>query len=73
MNIKMIVTDLDGTLLRTDKTISDYMASVFNRCPKAGIKITFATARPVMAVTKWLNINIKSDACIYHNGAVLEI
>lgn len=70
---KMIVTDLDGTLLRTDKTISDYTASVFGRCRDKGIKIVFATARPVRAVIKWLSINIKSDACIYHNGAVIKI
>ena len=73
MNVKMIVTDLDGTLLRTDKTISDYTASVFNHCQKSGIKVVFATARPIRAVTKWLDINIKSDACIYHNGAVVKI
>ena len=30
-------TDLDGTLLRRDKTISDYTASVFYRCRKAGL------------------------------------
>jgi Cof subfamily protein (haloacid dehalogenase superfamily) len=73
MNIKMIVTDLDGTLLRHDKTISEYTASVFYQCRKAGIKIIFATARPVRAVGKWLNIDLQSDACIYHNGAVIKI
>jgi len=73
MPIKMIVTDLDNTLLSRDKTISEYTASVFSRCRNAGIKIVFATARPVRAVTKWLNIDIQSDACIYHNGAVVKI
>jgi hydroxymethylpyrimidine pyrophosphatase-like HAD family hydrolase len=57
MDIKMIVTDLDGTLLRSDKTISGYTASIFKRCRDKGIKIVFATARPVRAVKKWLNIN----------------
>ena len=28
MNVKMIVTDLDGTLLREDKTISDRTRTV---------------------------------------------
>jgi HAD superfamily hydrolase (TIGR01484 family) len=74
MNIKMIVTDLDGTLLRRDKTVSGYTASVFNRCRDTGIKIVFATARPVRAVTKkWMDIDIQNDACIYHNGAVIKI
>jgi len=44
-NIKMIVTDLDGTLLQTDKTISEYTKSVFIRCRENGIKTVFATAR----------------------------
>lgn len=73
MPIKMIVTDLDNTLLRRDKTVSKYTESVFSRCRNADIKIVFATARPVRAVTKWLNIDIQSDACIYHNGAVSHI
>ncbi len=71
--VKMIVTDLDNTLLRRDKTVSEYTASIFCRCHDAGIKIVFATARPVRAVKRWLNINIENDACVYHNGAVIEI
>jgi len=43
--IKMIVTDLDGTLLRTDKTISEYTQAVFIRCRESGFKTVFATAR----------------------------
>jgi len=45
MNIKMIVTDLDGTFLREDKTVSNYTKSVFARCREAGIKIAYATGR----------------------------
>ena len=37
MPTKMIVTDLDGSLLRTDKTISGYTASVFHRCREKGV------------------------------------
>ncbi len=43
--IKLIVTDLDGTLLRDDKTISDYTKSVLQKCRNAGIKVAYATAR----------------------------
>jgi len=70
---KMIVTDLDNTLLRRDKTVSDYTSSVFKRCSDAGIKVVFATARPVRAV-KWLeHMNINYDAGAFHNGAVIHI
>ena len=41
----MIVADLDGTLLRTDKTISDYTKNVLNQCRKSGIKVIYATGR----------------------------
>lgn len=45
MKIKMIVTDLDGTLLRTEKIISDYTKNILTQCRKSGIKTTYATAR----------------------------
>ena len=43
--IKMLVTDLDNTLLRTDKTISDYAAQVLEKCRENG-------------VAKWIEHNI---------------
>lgn len=45
MNIKMIVTDLDGTLLREDKTISKRTIYALEKCREKGIKILYATAR----------------------------
>jgi len=43
--IKMIVTDLDGTLLRTDKTISNRTKAAFALCKEKGIKLAYATGR----------------------------
>ena len=43
MPVRMLVTDLDNTLLRSDKSISDYTASVFQRCRERGMVIVFAT------------------------------
>jgi len=40
----MIITDLDNTLLRNDKTISEYTAAVLKKCQANGIKVAFATA-----------------------------
>jgi len=70
MPIKMIVTDLDRTLLRTDKTISDYTENVLNHCRQKGIKIVFATARPKRTVKHFIE-QIPSDALILHNGAAI--
>jgi len=70
-NIKMIVTDLDRTLLgANDKIISEYSANVFKKCIAKGIKVVFATARPKRVTTQFLEY-IPADAIILHNGALI--
>ena len=71
MNIKMTITDLDSTLLRADKTISDYTAGVLHRLRDKGIKLVFATARPMRTVKQFLG-DFATDAIILHNGAVIH-
>jgi len=67
-NIRMIVTDLDGTLLRNDKTISDYTRSVLLKCREKAIKVVFATGRPERA-TRYLNLTDAVSCVIADNGA----
>jgi hydroxymethylpyrimidine pyrophosphatase-like HAD family hydrolase len=43
--IKMIVTDLDGTLLRDDKAVSERNRVALFRCRELDIKVVFATGR----------------------------
>lgn len=45
MPIKLVVTDLDNTLLRRDKTVSDYTVTVFERLRERRVLVAFATAR----------------------------
>jgi len=45
LKIKMLVFDLDDTLLRSDKTISEYTISVLKKCRDSGIKVIYATGR----------------------------
>ncbi|MCL2126489.1 MAG: HAD family hydrolase [Oscillospiraceae bacterium] len=62
----MIVIDLDDTLLRRDKTVTDYSKDVLRRCRKIGIKTAIATGRghpEVVAPTELF------DAIIANNGA----
>lgn len=70
MPIKMIVTDLDNTLLRTDKTVSSYSLSVFIRLREKGIMTAFATARYFRTVEEWLipAIGFRPDIVISLNG-----
>ena len=69
-NTKMIVTDLDNTLLRKDKTISEYTKFVFEKCRKAGLLTVFATARPERATRQW-QFDRSSCYVIANNGATI--
>jgi len=69
-DIRMVVTDLDGTLLRSDKTVSQYTRLVLRRLREKGIKLVAATARPMRAGEDMLPGIVFSDG-IYHNGAVI--
>src|SRR5688572_1313537 len=42
---KLIATDLDGTVVRSDETVSAYTHSVLARVKAAGIRIVGATGR----------------------------
>jgi len=72
MNIKMIVTDLDHTLLRRDKTISKYTVDILKRIRKHGVLLAFATARDFRFVTEFITPmnNIEPDIIIADNGAL---
>lgn len=47
----MIVFDLDGTLLQTNKTISMYTQEILRKYQEAGLKIVYATGRGNSAET----------------------
>ncbi|MDR1589825.1 MAG: Cof-type HAD-IIB family hydrolase [Oscillospiraceae bacterium] len=70
--IKLIVTDLDNTLLRRDKTISGYTVDVFRRVRERGIMAAFATARDFRFVTEHISprFGIVPDIVIADNGAL---
>lgn len=65
----LYVSDLDGTLLRSDETISDYTCSVINKLTQSGMLFSYATARSYVTakkVTKGLDAKIP---LIVYNGA----
>jgi len=70
MKIKMIVTDLDRTLLKDDKTVSNYTLHVLEKLRERGIPFVIATARPIRTVREPLGF-LRFDAAVYHNGAVI--
>jgi hypothetical protein len=45
MPIRLIAADLDGTLLRDDKTVSERTKTALAACRERGVKVIFATGR----------------------------
>lgn len=72
MNVKMIVTDLDGTLLRSDKTVSERTLRAFEKCRASGIIIGAATARSKYSARKYLGL-LKPDFIISNGGGLADI
>ena len=69
MPVKMIVTDLDGTLLRSDLTVSERSAAALKRCREKNIKVVCATGRGGTA-SKIAPVEL-FDGRIVNNGAVI--
>lgn len=71
MTVKMIALDLDDTLLRGDKSISEYTLSVLERCRQKGIKIAIATARSESASKRCID-EINPDIVISSAGSLVR-
>jgi Cof subfamily protein (haloacid dehalogenase superfamily) len=68
--IKMIVMDLDGTILTDDKNISNYTCSILEKCKIDGMKIVIATARSEKSAKRCIDL-IKPDIMILNGGALV--
>ncbi|MFC5801247.1 Cof-type HAD-IIB family hydrolase [Streptomyces formicae] len=51
-NVRLIATDLDGTLLRDDKSVSDRTVAALAAAEEAGIEVFFVTGRPA----RWMDV-----------------
>ncbi|WHY31437.1 HAD family hydrolase [Bacillus wiedmannii] len=68
---KIIISDLDGTLLRSDKTISEKSINILRECKNNGDELIFATARPPRAIKQYIPNVLKSEIIICYNGALV--
>lgn len=68
---RLIATDLDGTLLRSDGTVSPYTRSVLAAVEGLGVPVVFVTGRPLRWMDSlWEHVGELGRA-IVSNGAVL--
>jgi hypothetical protein len=69
--IKLVATDLDGTLLRSDDTVSDRTRAALKAATAAGLLVVFVTGRP----PRWLDDVVDETGhvgvAVGANGAVI--
>jgi cof-like hydrolase len=69
---KLIVSDMDGTLLKSDKTISQDTIEIVNQVRKQGIEFTIGTGRIYPVVTDTIEKMSITAPLILCNGAIIQ-
>ncbi|MGN6160709.1 MAG: Cof-type HAD-IIB family hydrolase [Marmoricola sp.] len=70
-DVRVIATDLDGTLLRSDGTISDRTLAALTAAEDAGITVVFVTGRPVRWMEDLFGHVGSHGIAILSNGALV--
>jgi hydroxymethylpyrimidine pyrophosphatase-like HAD family hydrolase len=68
--VRLVATDLDGTLLRTDETVSMRTRDALAGLDRAGIDLVFVTARPPRWMEPIAAMTGHSGVAICANGAI---
>lgn len=72
--VKLIVMDVDDTLLNSELEISEYTRQVISNCQKDGIRVALASGRPKAALMHFaeeLNLAEHGGYVISYNGAIV--
>lgn len=71
MEYTLVVSDMDGTLLREDKTVSERTLTAIRRFEEAGGRFTVATGRGVAAATPHIRMLKLKTPLLLLNGCLL--
>ena len=68
---RLVATDLDGTLVRSDGTVSDYTREVLLEVERRGVPVVFVTGRPLRWATDVFDYVGEHGLAIVSNGALV--
>ena len=74
--IKLVCSDIDGTLIKSDKTIGELTYKAIHELVKRGIHFALVTGRfktGVLPVMETLSLTDKEISGVYDNGAYVEV
>jgi hydroxymethylpyrimidine pyrophosphatase-like HAD family hydrolase len=70
----LVATDLDGTLVRSDGTVSDYSREVLAELDRRGIPVVIVTARPIRWMDDlWAMVGGHGLAIVSNGAAVVDL
>lgn len=72
---KLVAIDMDGTLLKGDKTISERTKSAIQSAREMGVTVVLATGRPIEGVSRYLeelDMYTDKDYVLSYNGALVQ-
>jgi hypothetical protein len=75
MDIKLIAIDLDGTLLHSDRTLSEENRLAIKAAKEAGVKVVLCTGRPLRSMVHLLeeaDLRDEEDYAITYNGGLIQ-
>lgn len=71
---KLIAIDMDGTLLREDKSVSERTKNAIKAAKEKGVHVVIATGRPIDGVTRYLeelDMYGENDCVLSYNGGLV--
>ena len=68
---RLVATDLDGTLVRSDGTVSAYTREVIARVEEAGVPVVFVTGRPLRWAEEVFDYVGDHGLAVISNGALV--
>jgi Cof subfamily protein (haloacid dehalogenase superfamily) len=71
---RLVATDIDGTLLRSDGSVSARTAAVLRDVLDRGVEVVFVTARPLRWMTQlWPYVGSRGLAVVSNGALVLDV
>lgn len=72
---KLVAIDMDGTLLKEDKTVSEKTKEAIKKAREKNVKVVLATGRPVDGVKRYLeelDLFHDDEYVLTFNGAIVK-